>query len=90
MSTSSLQKTIALQKIGITGGTNGNVSCGQCNPDSVHKLGDCIEKEETHKALNPISGKIEDHFKLSFYCPKKSNILIAGAVVWNHEIPEGT
>lgn len=85
-----LQKSIALHKIGVTGELNGNVSCGQCGKDSVHKLGDCIEKEETHKALNVNSGNMEEHYKLSFYCPKKTDVLVTSAVVWNYDIPEGS
>ena len=84
--TDSPEKTIALQKIGVTGGMNGSVSCGQCGPDSVHKLGDCEQKEGTHESVNPISGEKESHYKLEFLCPKIKKV-IHGAVVWKHDLP---
>ena len=83
------QKLLALAKIGLAEGANSNVSCGQCATNSVHKFGDLVEKEEKHEALNLKTGKMETHYKLSYYC-QKSNKLVLAAVVWNWEVLNAT
>jgi hypothetical protein len=78
------KKRIALQKLAFVG-DNPHLSCAKCLTAVPVKL--CVEKEETHKALNLRTEKFEEHYKLSYYCPKCKD-LIGGAVVFNHEVQQ--
>lgn len=77
-----VNKQMALQKLAFTG-TNPTVSCGKCN--SAVFLNDLKEKEGKHQYIDTQTGQSVEGYKLEYTHDKCSSV-VAGAVVWKHEM----